>query len=75
MEGAITKPEDVVSPQPRLLKDPFGWYAMQSCRRPRAMFAAAWTLIVLMCAAGLPMFGQTDPTEYDWYVRTLVRIV
>jgi hypothetical protein len=53
-------------PEPALFRDPFGWYASMSVRRPWGVFCAAWTCIVLMCAAGLPMFEQTPQTDYDW---------
>jgi|AntAceMinimDraft_1070359.scaffolds.fasta_scaffold01814_3 hypothetical protein len=52
--------------EPRLLSDPFGWYAMHSHRRPRVLFFGAWLIILVLCAAGLPQFSMTEDTDYDW---------
>ena len=52
--------------RPKFLKDPFGWYAQLSYRRPRTMFATAWGFIFLLCAIGAPFFKQTDGSDYDW---------
>jgi hypothetical protein len=52
--------------RPKFLKDPFGWYAQLSYRRPRTMFATAWGFIFLLCAIGAPFFKQSDSGDYDW---------
>ena len=60
--AAAAQPEPVAT----IMNDPFGWYAAISVRRPRQMFCAAWTVILLMCAAGFPLFEQTPTSDYDW---------
>ncbi len=52
--------------RPKFLKDPFGWYAQLSYRRPRTMFFSMWACIFLMCAIGAPFFKQTPNSDYDW---------
>ena len=52
--------------EPGFWKDPFGWYAVKSVRRPRTMFASSWFVIILLTAAGMPMFEQTPNSNYDW---------
>lgn len=68
MKNAATEPNhrDAAELEPTLWRDPFGWYAMKSVQRPRAVFCAAWTMIILMCGAGLPLFEQTPTSDYDW---------
>lgn len=39
---------------------------MKSVQRPRLVFATAWAVIILLCAAGAPQFKQTETTNYDW---------
>ena len=51
---------------PTFRSDPFGWYAVKSVQRPRLVFASAWFFIILLCAAGMPLFKQTETTNYDW---------
>ena len=51
---------------PTFRNDPFGWYALKSVERPRLVFCSAWFVIILLTAAGLPMFKQTETTNYDW---------
>ena len=51
---------------PSVLRDPFGWYAVKSVQRPVTVFVSAWAVIVLLCAAGLPLFEQTPNSDYDW---------
>ena len=51
---------------PTFRKDPFGWYALKSVERPRLVFCSAWFVIILLCAAGFPLFEQTETTNYDW---------
>jgi hypothetical protein len=60
----VSMPEDAA--EPGFWKDPFGWYAVKSVRRPRTMFASAWFIIILLTAAGMPMFEQTPNSDYDW---------
>ena len=51
---------------PSFFKSPIGWYAVKSVQRPRLVFATAWAVIILLCAAGAPQFKQTETTNYDW---------
>lgn len=51
---------------PTFRNDPFGWYAVKSVERPRLVFCSAWFVIFLLCAAGMPLFEQTENTNYDW---------
>ena len=52
--------------QPTFRNDPFGWYAVKSVERPRLVFCSAWFVIFLLCAAGMPLFEQTENSNYDW---------
>ena len=64
--GAAAAAAATDSSTPTFLKDPFGWYAEKSVRIPRTMFFTAWTIIILMCAAAVPQFEQTETSDYDW---------
>ena len=62
----MVAPLDYGPAQPRVTEDPLGWYAMHSFRRPRMMFTAAWSIVLILCAVSFPFFDLSPEGDYDW---------
>jgi hypothetical protein len=49
-------------------QEPMRWYAQRSFERPRTMLAVVFTVILLLAGGGLPLFKQSEDSDYDWLI-------